>query len=330
MSDDTFTGADFEAAATGGDTSVSASPESATATIDSSTPPEAATTAPVDASIPSSPSIDPAQAGPIPFNVHKTALDNARSKAVAEWEQQYGWAKQVDPQEFQRVVEMSRKASADPIAYLQDFIKEIQQDPKYGAQLRSLAARALSQRQQQVVDEQEPQPDVPIQLDNGRVLNLYSAEQQAKREAFLQRQWMSQVKQEFSPVTKTIETLQAREAEAVRQSEIHSYVSTTHQDVTTWPGMQDEANRVAVASELASMRLSSDDPREVTLALNAAYRKAVLPNLHRSAMQSVLSTTRQHASAGTVNPGQTSTRAAKSMDEMSIAEALQHVAAQGR
>src|SRR4051812_6347539 len=97
-------------------------------------------------------------AGEPPKERWNDILANARTKAAEEALAPYSWAKQVDQQEFARVIEMSRKASADPIGYMQDFIKELQAHPEYSAQLRSLAAKALAQRSQQApAVESEPQ-----------------------------------------------------------------------------------------------------------------------------------------------------------------------------
>jgi hypothetical protein len=191
---------------------------------------------------------------------------------------------------------MARRASADPIAYLQDFIKELQSHPQHSAQLRSLAAKALSQRTQ-------AQPDlnpIQVQLDNGNTVGLYSAEQIAA----LKGQWLSEVEQKFQPVTQTIETLQAERAQAVKQQEITHFVTSTFNDVQSWPGMDSEPNRVAVANELARAQVNSDDPREVSLALERAWRKVVVPTLSQKAESQLLDSLKTKAAASaSVNPG---------------------------
>jgi hypothetical protein len=327
MSDDTFSASDFESVASSDPAST---PAESSAPVETTAPLGAATTEPaVDATATATTSTEPTKpAGPIPFDVHKTALDNARTKAVEEWKQKYGWAEQVNQQDLQEAIRIAQLSTRDPLAYAQELINDLQQHPTHGPQLRSMAARALAQARGRRQAEQEPQPDLPIQLEDGRVVHLYSAEQQAKREAYLQKQWMQGVQQELQPLKQTHEHLQAQRAELAKQQEITNYVSATYQDVQTWPGMESDANRKAVAEELGRATVNSDDPREVSLALNAAYRKVVLPTLQRTERQSVLDTIKQQANASTVNPSRTTARAPKSMDEMSIAEALAHVATQ--
>lgn len=320
--DDTFTGADLTSAmSSGGDTSSAETTSAAesVATADTTAPPGAATTAPAEGSA-TSPSTDK-PAGPIPFDVHKTALENARLKAVEEWKTKYGWAEQVNEADIREAVRIAQLAQKDPIAYVKEFIKDLQTHATYGPQLKSLAAQALAQRAQQA--EQEPQPDLPIQLEDGRVVHLYSAEQQAKREAFLQKQWLQSVEQKLQPLQQTHEQLQARAAALQQQQAVDHFVTTTYADVQTWEGMQDKANQVAVAEALKAMKVNSDDPREVSIALNTAYRQAVLPKLLGAKAQAVLTTTNAKVDAGSIgNPAQTTVNAPAPLKDLSWGDAL--------
>jgi hypothetical protein len=228
-------------------------------------------------------------------------LENARTKAreetSAEWKQ-YEWAKQVSQQEFQQLAQMAQKATSDPIAYMQDFIKELQTHPTYSAQLKSLAAKALSQRS---AAPQEPQL-VKVQLEDGSVVEM--PRNPAEWLASQKQQWLAEVEQKLQPVTQTYESLKAKEAAAARQQEITSYVETTQADALTWPGMDDKANRAAVAEELKLARIDGNDPREVSLALNAAWRKVVAPKLSSNGASSLLENLqRKAAAASSVNPG---------------------------
>jgi hypothetical protein len=329
--DDTFSASDFSSAE-----SASSEPAAGSASVESLAPvdttaqPDGATTQPAVATTDQPLSTEPAKAGPIPFDVHKTALENARQKAVAEWEQQYGWAKQIPPQDFQQAVTLAKRAHADPIGYLQDFIKDLQSDPTYGAQLRSLAARALAQRTQQ--PEQEPQPDLPIQLEDGRVVHLYSAEQQAKREAFLQKQWLASVQQELQPLKQSHEQQQRVAEQARQEAAWNTWQGQVVADTATWPGMDNPDVRSRFAADVWRQIQGHDvtltDTDKIERAIERSYRTVVVPSLQTTSRQAVLNDINRQAAASTVNPAQTSTRAPKSMDEMSIAEALQHVAAQ--
>jgi hypothetical protein len=258
--------------------------------------------------------VTPAQGEP-PKERWADILENARTKAREEERAQYAqveWAKSVSQQEFQQIADMARKASTEPIAYLQDFIKELQTHPTYGPQLKSLAAKALSQRTAPQGPDLTP---LQVQMEDGRTVPLYSADQIAA----LKSQWLAEAEQKFQPYTKTLEDLQAERVHAQKAQEQERFVSTTYADLVTWPGMDDQANRKAVAEELAR-NVKTDDPRDISLALNAAYRKVVLPKLASKSESSVLENLQRKAAAATsINPGSaasTSPRPVKSFSDL--------------
>jgi hypothetical protein len=331
MSDDTFSGADLTSAM-----SASSGEETPPAAVDTAAPvsdaPPAdatalegtATTAPAEVSA-TSRSTTPT--GPIPFDVHKTALDNARTKAVAEYQQKYGWAEQVKPEEFQQIQRFaSHFQSGDPVEGLRSLIAEIRKDPAADAAIRSMHARELAALRGHGVQpqaEQEPQPDLPIQLEDGRVVHLYSAEQQAKREAFLQKSWMQGVEQKLQPLQQTHDRLTAERESLHRERQVEQFVTTTYADMQTWPGMEDKATQVEVAKAIEAMSLTSEDPREVMLIANKAYRSVVLPKLQASKGQTVLHTTNAKLDAGSIgNPANTTVNAPTPLKDLSWGDAL--------
>jgi len=331
MADDTFTGADFAPADSGtpaaGEGGTVATPEPIAVT------PGAATTEPATGQV------EPRSTeGPIPFQAHKTALDNARAKAAEEAWKGYESLRGVPPDQVQELLHWWQRAQADtdgfllqtmqehtdPVALLEKLVQQVQAHPQHGQRLASLAAKQLAAQRGQV----EPQPDRQIQLEDGSIVAVFSPEMQAKRDAWLQQRTLSKLREEFAPITKTVEQFQAEQQAAAQERQIEQFKTTTMQDVQTWPGMDSPEHRKLVAEKLAQMPVNGDDPRDVTLALNAAYRSVILPRLGQTERSKVLQTIQQQAAAGSVNPGQTSTHAPKTMAEMSIAEALQHVAAQ--
>jgi hypothetical protein len=336
MSDDTFSASDFTSAETSlsSDAPASAAPVEASAPVETAAQPGEATTQPAAIET-TSPSTEPAKpAGPIPFDVHKTALENARIKAtqeaLAQFDQQYGWAKQVDRGELEHALTVARKLNvgAGPEAFisgLQELLTDGQRDPQIAAALRSFQGKALAQlRQQQAQPDQEPQ--FLLESADGSVRFDPQAFQQWKQ--WNEQRVLSQVEQKLQPLQQAHQQTQEQQARVARAQQVEHFTTTTFADLQTWPGMESQDARAAVAKELAAARIDPDDPREVQLALNAAYRKAVLPTLHTASRQAVLNDINRQAAASTVNPAQTSTRAPKSMADMSIAEALQFVAAQ--
>ena len=313
------TGSATTGPATFSDTSLSWSEDSSASTPSPESTPAADASA--DATVP--PAADATTDGSTPAHGEPpkerwdAILSNARQKAAEEALAPYAWAKSVDQREFQQIQSIARHfTSGNVVEGLQNLIAEIRQDPQHDAALRSLHAKALAAARGQATapTEQEPQPDLPIQLEDGRVVHLYSAEQQAKREAFLQKQWMQGVQQELQPLKQTHEQLQAQRAAYEQQQRVDHFVTTTYADAQTWPGMADQANQKAVAQAMQAMGLPNDaSPERVSLALNEAYRKVVLPTLNQKAQSELLDSLKTKAAASSsVNPGSAGASAARS------------------
>ena len=221
----------------------------------------------------------------------------------------YAWAKQVNQQDVQEAVRIAQLARNNPIEYLQEFVKDLQTHPTYGAQLKSLAAKALAQRSNPQAQAPPDLNPIALSLEDGRTFSAYSAEQV---QALVEKA-VAQVEQKFAPVVKTHEQLQADQQAAAQKAQIDHYVTTTYGDIQTWPGMDDKANQVAVANYLRDLKLESDDPREVEILANRAYRTVVLPKLSNKAQSQLLDTLKTKAAASSsVNPGSAGASAPRS------------------
>jgi hypothetical protein len=264
------------------------------------TPETAPAAAPADATaLPAAP--DPAvgqpQQGEPPKERWDAILANARQKAADEAMAPYQWAKQINPQEFASIQQLARTLQSDPVAGLQQLIGEIRKDPKYDAQLKSLAARQLSQRSTPPAPSLQP---IQVQLDNGQQVGLYSSEQIAAM--FDQR--LASVQEDMTPLKQALETAKAERAAAEQQHQVQQFVTTTYDDLKTWPGMDKPENQQMIAQALSQAPIDPNDPREVALALNAVYRKHVLPTLNQAAESKLLDSLKTKAAASTsVNPG---------------------------
>lgn len=326
MSDDTFTASDFTSAEASASSepaaSVSTSGESS-APVDLAAQPGEATTQPAAAT--DSLSTEPDENTPGPrLKDHQRILENARQKAVAEYQQRYGWAEQVSAEEFQQIQSIARHfASGNQLEGIKALLNEARKDPTVEAQLRSEAARILAQRAQPTGPDLHP---IQVQLENGQTVGLYSAEQIAA----LKDQWLSAVEQKLQPLQQS-HAQQQQAAEAARfEAAWTQWQTRTVSDAASWPGMDNPDTRAQFAQEVGRNieRIPANRVDLIEREIDRAYRKVVVPTLATSSRQAVLNDINRHANASTVNPGRTTTRVPKSMDDMSIAEALQHVAAQ--
>jgi hypothetical protein len=262
---------------------------SASTTPDQSTTPAAAVTPPTSEGSPQQPDREPF----IPrarFDEVNTSLN-----ALKQWKEQYAWAEQVPREQLTAAMEFYRQFNGDdPIAALQTLAQKLQAHEVHGPKLRSMAARTLAAARGQ---SQASGPDlsaIAIDLGNGQQVTLGD----------LKNQWIAEVEQKFAPVTKTVEQITADRKQAERDEQIRAFTTSTFDDVKTWPGMDNPENGKKLGEALAAMQVDGNDPREVALALNKAYRQVVLPTLSAKAESKLLDTLQHKAAATTsVNPG---------------------------
>lgn len=227
----------------------------------------------------------------------------AERNAVKQWKEQYAWAESVNRAQLEQAVSLAQRYTGDRIGFLQELAKEVQDHPEDGPKLRSLAARTLAAARQQPAQPSGPDlSSISIDLGNGQTIALSD----------LKKEWLAEVRQEFAPVSRTIEQITKEKEQTQREQQIASFSTSTFEDVKTWPGMDSPENLKLVGEALKAMTIDGDDPREVALALNAAYRKVILPTLGSKAQSKLLDNLQQKAAASnSVNPGAAASSAPK-------------------
>lgn len=147
----------------------------------------------------SPPSATPAP-GPIPFEVHHTALANARTKSIqerdAQWMERYGWATRIEPQVFQEWSGIAQRMTSDPAAHLREFVTETLQHPTYGSAVRAELSRLAAGVQ--TASPATLDPDVQIVDSNGTVQGAtYSAD---RVKAIVERAVAEAIGKEVAPL----------------------------------------------------------------------------------------------------------------------------------
>lgn len=228
---------------------------------------------------------------------------NTRLKDAETFKQQYEWAAQVSREDLAEVVKIAQLSKADPIAYVQQFIADLQADPQYGAQLRSLAARALSHREAAPAQQPAAVDMTPtsVQLDDGRVVSLYSAEQLAAREQLL----LSQVDQKYAPALQTAADLKSERELAVATRQADTFASDFLTEVRTLPNFKSVEPQIkADLAQLIQSGTVGDHPAELQNAVRSLYLKHALPTLQRTAQSAQLDSLQRTAAASSgINPG---------------------------
>lgn len=217
--------------------------------------------------------------GPIPFAVHKTALDNARTKAANEaiqsYRQQYGWAEQIPQKTLQDFSHIANRMSQNPAAFLENYFQEAANHPQHGPAVRSWAARVLGSRSSQA---QTPDltPDVQIVGPDGQVSgSTFSAE---RVQAIVQHAVADAIGKHVTPL---------QQAESQRQQQARQQAAQQQQQQIAQ--QLDAAVDTTIADLAELLDLTKDTPKETSDALYAEINALLAqdPNLtpHRAAMQ---------------------------------------------
>ena len=229
--------------------------DAAPPTPDPSAQPEGATTPPAEPSGTES-AITPAPLqGPIPFTVHKTALDNARLKATQEaqatFDRDYGWAKSVPRDTIQEWSGIASLMASDPPAFLDKYFAEAASHPTFGPQVKSWAARTLASRAPKAPD---LSPDVTVQDAEGReVARTFSAD---RVQAIVQHAVQDAIGKEVGPLKQAHEQQQAAE----QRKAVEAHQAETHKQL--------EAHADAVLADLSALLdVTENTPKETKDAL---------------------------------------------------------------
>lgn len=260
-------------------------------------PATAAQPEPVQAETPPPPS-----PGEPPKERWEAILNNTRTKVRDETLQEV--VKQYGPS--LQVVEQLR---SDPVGTVVQLMTELQADPRFAQQMASHAARTLRASRQAAQGEDEPQPD----LDAGNGVFLYSAQQQAKREAWLQAKWQREMQSALAPIQQDLTTRQQREQQAVERQQA---VTATQQRLEKWAQQPHfQQHKDAIRAKQAELYQAGHEPWD---ALALAYASVVLPAQAHQQQQQTVAQAAQKLRAATPNPNATApaaSRKARSLDD---------------
>jgi hypothetical protein len=268
--------------------------------------PEAPTTQAADAATtqaPVNPNAD-AKTGPIPFEVHKTALENARTKGAAEYKEKFGWAENLDRSLIEETTKIGTLYRNDKPAFFRQLLAEAAGNPETLAVLRSESARFLAGARQQpaAVD---LTPDIPVVDDQGRVVSHSFSAERVKQ---LLKQERDSLKQELlgeiAPLKQDRETAQRQEQARQEQAHLQSTVTTLYEQATTdLPHFKEHEQEIAAAFEKI--------PGDPGTALYRAYAQVVIPKLNAASQAKALDDLKTKAAASTANPASAAVATAK-------------------
>lgn len=298
MEDQSFSASDFEGAASATDSpetvsvETSQAPETTGDTATVETTAAVAEVAPATAAIPERPK------GPIPFEAHDRAVNNARTKGkeegAAEWRQKYGWAEQVPQADLQRWGQTADRLLSDPVKYAEDLLAELESHPTYGPQMKAQTARRLASYRQREAATAPPQPDVQIVDANGNVVGMtFSARQLELRDQQVERareeRWQAELQRRTAP----LEQMRAQAVERERRQQIEQSVDKQLSEAAAWPHFKQYEQQVAAeVSRGASLER----------AYLTVFNRDIYPNLATHERATVFGQLKNKTAAATVSP----------------------------
>jgi hypothetical protein len=268
--------------------------------------PAAATTAPA-ATVQGQPGPDPGSTATAPRGSmlvadHQKVLANARQKeraaAQAEFDRQYGWAKQVPRESVQRMGELADRLQKDPVGFLNQLHQELAQHPTYGQQLRTTGGRLPAAAGQPGAIA----PDIEVHDAQGRVVGMtYSDTMLARRDAALAQQIKAELLQTVQPLRDAHDRAaqQARLEESARQVNAEADVILERID-SILEGRKDlypEVNRLMT------------DGLDAYDAAIMVMRQHVAPARSATAQRTAVATMQKKAAGNTANGASTSVAA---------------------
>lgn len=253
------------------------------------TDPAAAATTPLTTA-PTAGAADTNAKGPIPFEVHHTALENARTKAVADFKREIGPVANLDAKQREWMVDMAARM-ADPVAFHRWFGQQLETHPHYGQQLRTANAPAPV----------KPQPDVQVLDHQGNVVGMsFSAERQAELLAWDRQQMTGEFRQLLQPFQQEREQRIQQERQTAQQKELNTRADATLTKVNKILRMDtlSKEEQASLSGKLLKEMESTPDAIDAALAV---FEREIAPKAQQQAEQAALDTQRKKAAGNTAN-----------------------------
>jgi hypothetical protein len=290
----------------------SASPPETTATPDAGA---TAAIAPTGESTPDpgvvSTESDPTPTGPIPFEAHKRALENARAKATEqakaearkELDAQHAWSQKIpESARHERTADFVARLNTEPVGAIRDLVGEALRHPTFGPQVASELARHLSSMrgQRPPAEAPAPEPEADLQGPDGTL--VYSASQLKKWQQWNQARERAELQKEIAPLKQmrdqVIQQAQERQAWDTSRSQLEAMRAKPH----------------FKEHELAIKELmTANDTLSLTDAYTQILLEKVIPGLSATTESKVLADLQQKAVASTHNPASATTTTPRSV-----------------
>lgn len=240
--------------------------------------------------------------GPMPFQAHKTALENARIKererVTQEFEQQYGWAKTADRAAIESAQQIGQMYANDRPGFIRQVMAEALADPNMAPLVRSEAARVLGQRAQApTTPAVDLSPDIPVMDESGQVVaQTYSHERLQQVVAKAIEDFAAR---ELSPIKRDYQTRQQQAETQRMQQELQTATQDIYAEaLDVLPNFKEHEQEIAAVFATLPATMAPDK------ALRAAWKQVVGGKLaHADQVRATqLTELKTKAAASSVNP----------------------------
>lgn len=237
--------------------------------------------------------------GPIPFTVHKTALENARTKereaATAEFDRDYGWAKTVPQDTIVKWGEIANEMALNPPQFIEKYFADAVQSPQWGAQMKSWAARTLGARapQAQAQAPVEPQPDRQIIDEHGQVIGMAFSDGGKAHTEWLRSQMKAEFDQKVQPFVQEREQRVKAEQSAAKEREVNATVDRQVKQIDRILG-----GRKDLYPQVSAL-MAKDGTLDIVDAALEIKAQFIEPQLEASATRNALDTIHKKAAGNT-------------------------------
>lgn len=237
--------------------------------------------------------------GPIPFDVHDTALKNARTKAADETKAAYAWAERVPEKHRQTIGQFYGLLDRDPVQAIDLLIQQASADEQHAPRLRSYFGRMLGTGRRSAEETPDLSADYVVTTQDGKEVPMASLDRINAIVAHALKQAKSEWDQKLTPYERDRQAREAtaRQADAKRQADAEA--DALYARVSKWVGFTDHEAAIAAA-------MQADEALDVF----EAYQKVVVPHLNHQAKVQIAADMRDKSAASSQNPN-AATAAAK-------------------
>lgn len=250
----------------------------------------AATVQPTEPTVAGAPNPQTAQ-GPVPFPVHKTALENARVKGGADKLAELGLPPSFTRENAAWALDVATRINRDgALGFYKWLGDQLAADPRFAPQMKPAATAPT-----------KPQPDVEIRDDRGQVVGMgYSAARQEELLAWNQQQLEGKFTQLIQPFQQEREQrLQNERLSAIHadQEQRADQVLTQVNRILRMDTLSKDDQAVLGAKLLDEMQRT---PNAIEAAL-IVFERDVVPGLEKRGQQAARETDLKKAAANTAN-----------------------------